>query len=76
MMLRHIRRMIRLSPPLINHARLGTSLALEILSMRRKKVSSSMIGNKQRHIFTKAIEIIGWLVAILLFIFAGRAAFV
>ncbi len=34
-----------------------------------------MIGNEQRHILMKAIEIIGWLVAILLFVFAGRAAF-
>jgi len=43
--------------------------------MRRKKFLSSTIGNEQRHIFMKAIEIIGWLVAILLFVFAGRAAF-
>ncbi len=74
-MLRHIRRMIRLSPPLISHARLGMSIAVEIFSMRRKKFLSSTIGNEQRHIFMKAIEIIGWLLAILIFVFAGRAAF-
>jgi hypothetical protein len=67
--------MIRLSPPLISPARLGTSLAVEILCMRRKKFLSLMIGNERGHILMKAFEIIGWLVAILLFVFAGRAAF-